>query len=187
MYEAIVIAGFGGQGVLFAGQLLAYAGLAEGRNVTWIPSYGPEMRGGTAHCTIVISDDEIGSPLVRRPTAAVVLNQPSMARYAALVQPGGVLVLDSALIAGRAERPDLHEIALPAKDIAAELGDPQIANMVLLGALIGATGVVQPATLAQMLDAHLSQRRRAALEANKQALQRGLAVAEQRQPVAVPA
>ncbi len=184
MYEAIVIAGFGGQGVLFAGQLLAYAGLAEGRHVTWIPSYGPEMRGGTAHCTVVISDEEIGSPLVRRPTAAVVLNRPSMERYATLVRPGGVLIVDSALIPDRAGRPDLREVDLPAKDIAAELGDPQIANMVLLGALIGATGVVQSATLEQMLDEHLSARHRAALAANKQALQQGMLAAQAYQPAA---
>src|SRR4029078_10879976 len=98
MYEAIVIAGFGGQGVLFAGQLLAYAGLAEGRHVTWIPSYGPEMRGGTAHCTVIISDQEIGSPLVRTPTAALVMNPPSMEKYAPLVQAHGVLILDATLV-----------------------------------------------------------------------------------------
>jgi 2-oxoglutarate ferredoxin oxidoreductase subunit gamma len=175
MLEEIVIAGFGGQGVLFAGQLLAYAGLAEGRNVTWIPSYGPEMRGGTAHCTVVISDDEIGSPLVRRPTAALVLNQPSMDRYAPLVRPGGVLIVDSALIRGHADRPEIHEINLPAKDMAAELGYPQVANVILLGALIGATGVVRPETLEQMLAEHLSTRHRGALTANQQALERGVA------------
>ncbi len=177
MLEEIVIAGFGGQGVLFAGQLLAYAGLAEGRNVTWIPSYGPEMRGGTAHCTVVVSDDEIGSPLVSQPTVAIVLNQPSMDRYAPLVRPGGVLIVDSALISGHAGRLDIREIAIPAKDIAADLGYPQTANVVLLGALIGATGVVSPATLERMLAEHLSTRHRAALEANQQALQRGLAFA----------
>lgn len=175
MYEAIVIAGFGGQGVLFAGQLLAYAALAEGHNVTWIPSYGPEMRGGTAHCTVVISDEEIGSPLVSAPTAAVVLNQPSLARYAPLVRPQGVLVHDSALAPPEATRSDLREVILPAQEIAAALGNPQTANMVLLGAFLGATKVVCPGTLEQMLDTHLSQRHRAAHDANRQAVQRGLA------------
>src|SRR5512143_840900 len=94
----IIFSGFGGQGALFAGQLLAYAAMDAGRFVTWIPSYGPEMRGGTAHCTVIISDEEIGSPLVRRPTAALVLNPPSMTRYAPLVKPGGVLIVDSTLI-----------------------------------------------------------------------------------------
>src|SRR5580765_4158206 len=135
MHAEIIIAGFGGQGVLFAGQLLAYAGLAERRHVTWIPSYGPEMRGGTANCTVVISDEEIGSPLIRRPSAAVVLNPPSMERYAPLVKPGGVLVLDSALIAETCGRDDIRQLRLPASDIAAGLGFPRVANMVLIGAL----------------------------------------------------
>src|SRR6476646_1793520 len=122
MHEEIIIAGFGGQGVLFAGQLLAYAGVAEGRHVTWIPSYGPEMRGGTAHCTVIISDEEIGSPLVRNPSALVALNPPAMEKYEPLVKPGGVLVVDSALVSQRSERDDIRDIDLPAKDIAAELG-----------------------------------------------------------------
>lgn len=182
MHEEIVISGFGGQGVLFAGQLLAYAGLAEGRHVTWIPSYGPEMRGGTAHCTVIISDDEIGSPLVRNPTAAIVLNPPSLARYAPLVQSGGVLIVDSALIAERAGRADIHEIAVPAKEIATELGFPQIANVVLIGALIAATRVVLVETVEQVLAAHLGAHRRDALAANQEALHRGATFL----PTAVP-
>src|SRR5215204_5585584 len=168
MQEAIIIAGFGGQGVLFAGQILAYAGLDEGRQVTWIPSYGPEMRGGTAHCTVIIADDEIGSPLVSRPTAVLVLNPPSMERYAPLVQPGGVLIRDAALVPAPSGRADIREWAVPAQAIAGELGFPQIANMVLLGALIAATGVVPLATVERVLAAHLSARHRAALAANHQ-------------------
>jgi 2-oxoglutarate ferredoxin oxidoreductase subunit gamma len=182
MHEEIIIAGFGGQGVLFAGQLLAYAAVEEGRHVTWIPSYGPEMRGGTAHCTVIVSDDEIGSPLTSHPTAALVLNPPSMERYAPLVRPGGVLVVDSALISATAEREEIREIRLPAKEIAAELGFPQIANVVMIGALIEATGVVRPETLEKVLEQHLGERRRAALVPNKQALQRGAEYAAQ--PVA---
>lgn len=177
MHAEIVIAGFGGQGVLFAGQLLAYAGLAEGRHVTWIPSYGPEMRGGTAHCTVIISDEEIGAPLVRYPTAAIVLNAPSFERYGPLVKAGGVLVVDSSLIAGHAGRIEIREIDLPAKDLATELGFPQIANVVMLGALIGATGVVRLETMDTVLEAHLSARHREALEANQVALRRGAALA----------
>ena len=173
MHEEIVISGFGGQGVLFAGQLLAYAGVNEGRFVTWIPSYGPEMRGGTAHCTVIVSDDEIGSPLVSHPSAALALNQPSMDRYAPLVKAGGVLVVDSALISTRSGREDIREIDVPAKDIAAELGFPQVANVVLLGALAAATNVVQLETLDTVLDEHLGRRHLDALEANKQALRRG--------------
>ncbi len=182
MHAEIVIAGFGGQGVLFAGQLLAYAGLAEGRHVTWIPSYGPEMRGGTAHCTIIISDEEIGSPLVRNPSAAIVLNTPSMEKYAPLVKPGGVLVVDTALITHGAGRPDIHEIDMPAKDIAIELGFPQVANMVLIGGLVAATGFLRLETIEQVLEAHVGARHRDALPANRDALRRGAALA-----VATPA
>lgn len=173
MHEEIVIAGFGGQGVLFAGQVLAYAGLAEGRHVTWIPSYGPEIRGGTAHCTVIISDEEIGSPLTRHPTAAVVLNPPSMQRYAPLVKSGAVLVVDRSLVAKRSGRADITEIDLPAKEIAAGLGFPQIANMVMLGALIAATGVVRLETVEQVLEERLGARQRDVLEPNKHALRRG--------------
>ncbi len=173
MHQEIIISGFGGQGVLFAGQLLAYAALEEGRHVTWIPSYGPEMRGGTAHCTVIISDEEIGSPLVRRPTSALVLNPPSMTRYAPLIKPNGVLVVDSTLIVDRSNRDDIREIDLPAKDIAAELGFSQIANVVMLGALLGATGVLKVETLEKILDEHLGERHRKALEPNKVALRRG--------------
>lgn len=172
MHEEIVIAGFGGQGVLFTGQLLAYAGMHEGRHVTWIPSYGPEMRGGTAHCTVIISDEEIGSPLVKRPTAAIVLNPPSMAKYAPTVKPGGVLVIDSSLISERSNRPDIHEFAAPAKDIATDLGLPQAANMVAVGALIAATGVVQLETVVKLLAAKFGKKPEI-LIANKRALRHG--------------
>lgn len=182
MNHEIVISGFGGQGVLFAGQLLAYAGLAEGRHVTWIPSYGPEMRGGTAHCTVIISDEEIGSPLVRNPTAALVMNPPSMEKYAPLVQAHGVLILDATLIEQRSARTDIHTIALPAKTIADELGAPQIANVVMLGALIAATGVVTVETMNDVLAQHLSARHRDKLEANRNALARGAAYVLDRVP-----
>ncbi len=184
MHQEIVISGFGGQGVLFAGQLLAYAALAEGKHVTWIPSYGPEMRGGTAHCTVIISDEEIGSPLVRNPTAAMVLNLPSMTRYAPLLKPNGVIVLDSTLVTQRANRDDIREIALPAKDIAAELGYPQIANVVMIGALIGATGVLRPETVEKVLEEHIGARHRDALGPNKQALMRGVAFANSKEKIA---
>jgi 2-oxoglutarate ferredoxin oxidoreductase subunit gamma len=182
MHEEIVISGFGGQGVLFAGQLLAYAGLAEGRHVTWIPSYGPEMRGGTAHCTIIISEDEIGSPLVRNPSVAMVLNPPSMAKYEPEVKPGGVLIVDSTLIAQRSKRADINEIDLPAKDIATELGFPQTANVVMIGALIGATNVVKFETVEKVLDEHIGSRHRKALEPNKRALRRGAEYAHEKVP-----
>lgn len=181
-HHEIVISGFGGQGVLFAGQLLAYAGMAEGRKVTWIPSYGPEMRGGTAHCTVIISDEEIGSPLVQHPSAALVMNPPSMEKYASLVQSQGVLILDATLIEQRTDRTDIRELCIPARAIADELGTPQSANVVMLGALIAATGVVTLETLGRVLAEHLSARRRDTLEANLAALQRGAECVRERVP-----
>ncbi len=177
MQHEIIISGFGGQGVLFAGQLLAYAALEQDRHVTWIPSYGPEMRGGTAHCTVIVADDEIGSPIVRHPSAVLALNPPSLAKYAPLLKPGGALILDATLIEQRSARADIREIALPAKAIADELGVPQIANVVMLGALIAATGVVALETMDKVLQDHLSERHRSKLQANKLALRRGFAFA----------
>ena len=177
MQHEIIISGFGGQGALFAGQLIAYAALAEGRHVTWIPSYGPEMRGGTANCTVIVSDDEIGSPLVRRQSAAIVLNPPSFDRYEPLVQSGGVLLSNASLISTVSRRTDLRALALPANEIAAELGAAQMANVVLVGALVAATGVVKLETLDQVLEEHVSARHRDKLELNKLALRRGAALA----------
>ena len=175
MQEEIIISGFGGQGALFAGQLLAYSAMENGFHVTWIPSYGPEMRGGKARCTVVISDEEIGSPLVRRPSAAIVLNIPSMKTFEAAVEPAGVLVVNSSLIPQRSKRSDIRLIAIPATDIATELGSVRLANMICLGALTHATGVVPLAALVQALDDHLPERHRGLLALNKAALRKGAA------------
>lgn len=172
-HEDIIFAGFGGQGVLFAGQLLSYTGMAENLHVTWIPSYGPEMRGGTANCTVILSEEEIGAPIVRHPTIAVVLNLPSMEKYEPLVKSGGLLIVNSSLIPISSERQDIRIINVPASDIATELGNPRMANMVILGALIGATQIVSLETVAQQLDEHLSQRQRKWLEPNITALKKG--------------
>ncbi len=177
MHHEIIISGFGGQGALFAGQLLAYAALAEGRHVTWIPSYGPEMRGGTANCTVIVSDEEIGSPLVRRPTAAIVLNPPSFDRYEPMMQKDGALIVNASLITSVSKRGDIRAIALQANEIAAELGAAQMANVVLVGALVAATGVVKLETLDAVLEEHVSARHRDKLDLNKQALRRGAAIA----------
>ena len=173
MHEEIIIAGFGGQGVLFAGQLLAHAGMNEGCHVTWIPSYGPEMRGGTANCTTIISDDEIGAPVVHHPSTVIALNPPSMDKYAPLVKPRGLLIVDASLITQRSGRSDIHEIAIPAKDIAADVGLPKAANVVAIGALIAATGIVQFETVIELLTRKFGQRSPDVLVANKRALRLG--------------
>ena len=175
MQEEIIISGFGGQGALFAGQLLAYAAMDNGYHVTWIPSYGPEMRGGRARCTVVISDEEIGSPLVRRPSSAIVLNIPSMEAFEPAVKPGGVLIVNSSLIPQKSERDDIRVFYVPATDIASELGNVRMANVVCLGALVKATGILSIEAIKQALEQHLPERHRALLPLNNQALDRGAA------------
>jgi len=133
MQTEIIIAGFGGQGVLFGGQLLTYAAMDEGKEVTWIPSYGPEMRGGTANCTVVISDDEIGSPMVSNPQAAIVMNLPSLDKYEPLIKPGGVLVINESMVDRKPLRKDINVVMVKANDIAEKLGDRRLSNMVMLG------------------------------------------------------
>ncbi len=177
MQTEIIISGFGGQGALFAGQLLAYAAMDEGHHVTWIPSYGPEMRGGTAHCTVIISDDEIGSPLVRHPAAVIAMNLPSLDKYEPLVAPGGVLVVNSSLVTRHPARTDIRVVEVPANAMAEELGSNRLANLVLTGALLAATGALPLEAVERALAAHLPERHRSLLEANYQALRRGAALA----------
>ncbi|MBP9503644.1 MAG: 2-oxoacid:acceptor oxidoreductase family protein, partial [Candidatus Promineofilum sp.] len=122
METSIIISGFGGQGALFAGQLLAYAGMDAGRHVTWIPSYGPEMRGGTAHCVVIISDDPVGAPVVAHPDVAIVLNLPSFHKYEPLVKPEGLLIVNSSLVDHQSSRADIETIYIPANGLAEEWG-----------------------------------------------------------------
>ncbi len=173
MHQEIIFSGFGGQGALFAGQLLAYAAMDSGKEVTWIPSYGPEMRGGTAHCTVVISDEPIGSPSVRRPATVVALNLPSFEKYEPLIKPDGLLVYNSSLIEKQPGRTDIRYIAAPANDIGEALGNVRQANVVLLGAYLAATGFLPLEAVEAALDAHLSDRQRRFLASNKEALRRG--------------
>ncbi len=133
METSIIISGFGGQGALFAGQLLAHAALESGREVTWIPSYGPEMRGGTAHCTVIVGDEPIGSPLVRNPHCVIALNLPSADKYEPLVQAGGILIADGTVVRRAFQRDDILTLAVPAHAIAIQLGDSRLVNVTMLG------------------------------------------------------
>jgi 2-oxoglutarate ferredoxin oxidoreductase subunit gamma len=173
MLTDIIIAGFGGQGVLFAGQLLAYAAMDEGRDVTWIPSYGPEMRGGTANCTVVISDEEIGSPLASHPTAVVAMNLPSLDKYEPLVKPGGVLIVNSSIVNREPVRSDIHWVMIPGNEIAESLGDRRMTNMVMLGGLLANLPVLSLDALARALKGHLPARHQRLLPMNLEALKRG--------------
>lgn len=173
MQKEVIIAGFGGQGVLFIGQLLAYTGLDEEKEVTWIPSYGPEMRGGTANCTVVISDEEIGSPLVKNPTAVIAMNLPSLDKYEDLVKPGGLLVVNASMVNREVERKDIHVVSIPANDIAEEMGSMRSANMVMLGALLGNLDLLSLQAVEHALEKHMPARHQKFLEGNKQALRKG--------------
>jgi len=138
----IVIAGFGGQGVLLLGKVLAYAAILDGKETTWISSYGVEMRGGTANCSVVISDKSIGSPIVTEPSTAIVLNAPSLAKFESHVTTGGILIVNSSLVQTYSFRSDIHVYPIPCSDIAVELGNPKGANLVALGGLLAATRAV---------------------------------------------
>jgi 2-oxoglutarate ferredoxin oxidoreductase subunit gamma len=173
MQTEIIIAGFGGQGVLFAGQVLAYAAMDNGLEVTWIPSYGPEMRGGTANCTVIVSSETIGSPLVLNPRAAIVLNLPSLDKYEPLVQPGGVLVANSSLINRGPERNDIDSIFIPANEIAESLGNKRLTNMVAIGAMLARLPVLSLEAIEKALEDHLPKRHQQLLPVNFRALRDG--------------
>jgi 2-oxoglutarate ferredoxin oxidoreductase subunit gamma len=173
MQTEVIVAGFGGQGVLFAGQLLAYAGMDEGKNVTWIPSYGPEMRGGTANCTVIVSDEEIGAATVLNPAAAIVMNRPSLDKYEPLVKAGGVLVVNTSMVDRAATRKDIKIIEVDANAIAEKLGDKRMTNMVLLGALLATLPVLPVAAVEKALKAHIPERHHKLLPKNYEALREG--------------
>ena len=147
MQNEVMFAGFGGQGIMLIGQMLAYAGMEEGKNVVWLPSYGPEMRGGTAYCTIVVSDNPISSPIIDRPQAIAVLNRPSLDKFAPRVKESGLLIINTSLIDVGTDRTDIEVMEIPANKIAMDLGTGKAANMVILGAYAGRTKAVGFETL----------------------------------------
>jgi 2-oxoglutarate ferredoxin oxidoreductase subunit gamma len=173
MQTEIIIAGFGGQGVLFAGQVLAYAAMDNGKEVTWIPSYGPEMRGGTANCTVIIADEEIGSPIVRNPLAVIAMNQPSMEKYEPVVIENGILIFNSSLIDKDVERSDLRGVKIPANEIAESLGDRRMTNIVMVGALLTEVPVLTIESIEKTLEDHLPERHKKLLPMNFRALRAG--------------
>ncbi len=173
MTHEVIMAGHGGQGVLYMGTLLARAGMLEGKEVSWLPSYGAEQRGGTANCAVVIGDEAVVSPVVYEATGAVVMNGPSLEKFAPHVRPGGVLVVNTSLAPERVERGDLRVVALPANRLAEETGDGRSANMVALGAFAAATGIVRMDNLLEALRQATPARRRHLLAGNERALRRG--------------
>ena len=142
MTKQILIAGFGGQGVLFSGKFLAYEGLLEDKEVSWLPSYGPEMRGGTANCSIIISDTKIGSPIVNNPDILIAMNAPSLEKYEDVTNAGGVIVFDNSLIEKKVAREDVEAYSIPATKLASDENLPGLANMIMIGYMIKKTGII---------------------------------------------
>jgi 2-oxoglutarate ferredoxin oxidoreductase subunit gamma len=175
--RSVIFSGFGGQGLLFAGQVLAQAAMEEDREVLWIPSYGPEMRGGTAYCTVIVSEDPVGSPIVERPDVAVVLNPPSHAKFAHTVVPNGVIVTNASLVDARVERDDVSEIALPLTELASAAGDPRLVSVVALGVVAARTGIVLAASVHRALVDIVGRKRPAILEMDVAAFDAGMRAA----------
>lgn len=173
MQKEIIIAGFGGQGVLFGGQVVAYAAMDAGKEVTWIPSYGPEMRGGTANCTVVIADEEIGSPLVEHPPLAIALNLPSFDKYEDILETGGTLIVNKSMVDRSAKRTDIQVHFVPCNQIAEEIGERRLVNMVAIGALLTALPEITLADVEKTLAAHIPARHKDLLSKNYEALRRG--------------
>lgn len=173
MLEEVIIAGFGGQGIMLIGRLLAYAGMLEGKNVAWMPSYGPEMRGGTANCTVIISSEEIASPVVPHPKSIIVMNKPSLDKFEPNVKKEGLIVLNDSLIKQKINRDDVSVVRVPANDVADQLGNLRIANMVILGAYVKKSGVVKLETIFKALEKALAGRNQNLIEINKEALKKG--------------
>ncbi len=174
----IIIAGFGGQGLLFSGKVLAYAGLLEGRELSWLPSYGPEMRGGTANCNVILSDTPVGSPIVQHPNVLMVMNAPSLDKYEPDVVPGGMIFVDSALISRKVARDDVTAYYVPATQMANEMGFPGLANMILLGAVIKKTGCISIEGLPDALKKVIPARKADLFDANMAALRAGMDAVE---------
>lgn len=177
MRQDVFIAGFGGQGVLLAGNLLGYAAIGEGKNVSYFPAYGVEKRGGAAMCTVVIADGDVGSPVVGNPSLSIVLNQLSLDKFGAKVKPGGTCIINSSLIDSSAFlRDDIEIIKIPMNDIALKIGDPRLVNMVAVGAYVKKSGAVQMSSLAEALKCALPERNHRFIPLNIQAIEAGAAM-----------
>jgi 2-oxoglutarate ferredoxin oxidoreductase subunit gamma len=170
----ILLAGFGGQGILFAGKLIASAGLIEGRELSWLPSYGPEMRGGTANCSVVLADEPIGSPLVLEPDVLIAMNQPSLDKFMGDVAPGGTVIIDSQMCPRVPDRDDVTVFALPATQLAEDAGIKGLGNVVLVGKLLKEVGFCRPDSLDEAIVKSIPPKRQKLLEPNRKALEIGM-------------
>jgi 2-oxoglutarate ferredoxin oxidoreductase subunit gamma len=174
MYYDVVIAGYGGQGILFIGNILAHAAMKEGKHVTFLPTYGVEMRGGTANCTLVISSEEIGSPVIGMPSSAIIMNSPSLMKFEQQLKPGGLLLLNSSMVDPKdVSRGEVEVLPVPLNEIASQLGNAQLANMVALGAYVEKTLVVKENSIPDALTNILDERHHNMIPSNVQAIEKG--------------
>ncbi|MCH5170257.1 MAG: 2-oxoacid:acceptor oxidoreductase family protein [Oscillospiraceae bacterium] len=171
--KQFLFSGFGGQGILFAGKFLAYKGLIDDKQVSWLPSYGPEMRGGTASCSVIVSDEPVGSPIVSKPDMLIAMNLPSLDRYESSVAPGGVIFADSTLIERQVNRDDVTVYYIPATRLASENGMPTLANMIIIGKVLKVLGDFDEASVRATLGKVISAKRADMLEVNLKAMQLG--------------
>lgn len=174
MMDKVLLAGFGGQGVMFIGKVLAYSGMLDGREVCWIPSYGPEMRGGTANCSVLVADEEIHSPVINQADAGIVLNQPSYDKFVERIKPGGTLVVNSSIIELTKTRDDINLVAVPATELANEIGNASLANMVCLGALLPSLSLVTMDSVKKAMDEVVGKKKPELYELNVAAIRKGL-------------
>ncbi len=179
----VLFAGFGGQGILSMAKFLAYASLSAGKEVTWVPSYGAEMRGGTARCLVTVSDDEISSPITNNPLVAVILNKPSLDKYEDSVKSGGTIMINSSLIDRLPERQDVQVLSLPVSQLADEIDNPQGANMILIGACLYYTNIVKPEIALDYFGDIFEGKSETSIEKNKKAFLAGIEYAKREWPV----
>jgi len=173
----LIVAGFGGQGVLLMGQLMAYTGMLDGKEVSWMPAYGPEMRGGSANCSVVISDEPVGSPKIEDADVVIAMNRPSMDLFEKSIVPGGLLLYNSSLIDVKPSRTDIRVVAVPCNEIADRLGSSRVANMVMLGALLECTKAFDTELLVESLRHKLGAKKEKLIPLNRQAIEEGMQAA----------
>lgn len=177
MQSEVMFAGFGGQGILLSAKILAYTAMEAGYEVVWIPSYGPEMRGGTAYCMVIMSDRPIGSPIVKNPQHLVAMNRPSLEKFAPVVKPGGVILINSSLIPISAQRDDVDELAIPVNDIAIEAGSVRSANIVALAAFVARSGILPIESLRESVKKEFARKAKL-IPLNMDAIDRGVQAAQ---------
>jgi len=173
MEEKVIMAGFGGQGIMAIGKLLTYAGMLENKEVSWLPSYGPEMRGGTANCNVVVSEEPVASPVVTDATAAIVMNKPSLEKFECEIEKDGFLFINSSLIKAKASRSDIKTFYVPANELANELGNSKVANVIMLGAYLEKAKAVDPESILNAFLKVFGESKSHLLDINRKALEAG--------------